>query len=63
MLDNYGYTHTFRTCKYLLLLLGNDGYANARLCYVYMYIATIVNNKELIVVSPNCIYKFVWFSQ
>lgn len=48
---------------YLMFLHGNNGYANARQCYIYTYIASLSNIKELIVVSSNCIYKFVWFLQ
>jgi hypothetical protein len=35
-------TNIAQNMSYLLLLQGNDGYANAPRCYVYTYIACLV---------------------
>ena len=42
MLDNQGYRYTHNMQYFLLLFQGNVGYANARECYVYAYIAWLL---------------------
>jgi hypothetical protein len=61
VLDKYGYRHTLRICKYLLLFHGNNGYVNAPLCYICTHIVClllptfrlVVGRRSLAIVLPS----------
>jgi len=44
---------TYRLCNEYVILLGNSGYMNAP-NYIYMYIATLVNEYEDTYFSSDC---------